>query len=142
MTATLDHAITSPPAANGSHGPRAVRRIMEVDIADQESYPGFRIAVHQNFSQRTLKDIQSGDPDVALKALRGLVVSHNGWRDFDGTPYPPPDDPAFWEGDRAVTADLLACIVDAITEAINASPLARRRPPASASGSAPGTSGG
>lgn len=32
-----------------------------------------------------------------LKALHQIVVEHNGWCDWEGTPYPPATDDAFWD---------------------------------------------
>lgn len=142
--------LSAPPAANGVvphavEGPRAVRRIVTVAVpeppSDDPSYAGFSFSVWLNFPQAVMREIQSGDSERTMRAMRRLVLAHNGWRDFDGVPYPPATDDAFWEGERAIPSDLLAYVIEGLTEAINRSPLARRTPPASASGSAPATSG-
>ena len=44
-------------------------------------------------------------------ALGCLVVEHNNWCDADGDPYPPADDPAFWDAIPTELGLLLARLV-------------------------------
>lgn len=56
---------------------------------DVPGYPGFRLAIWTDFPQRLLHEIGSGDEARVLAALRTIIRRHNGWRDRDGTAYPP-----------------------------------------------------
>lgn len=48
-----------------------------------------------------------------MKALGTLIVSHNGWVDYDGTPLPPPSEPAFYE---QIPTELLGAMIALMQE--------------------------
>jgi len=75
-------------------GPRVRRREDWVELA--EPYAGFRFRLWMTAPTRVWMTVGAGG-DAAEPALRSLVLAHNGWRDEDGAPYPPADDPTFWE---------------------------------------------
>jgi hypothetical protein len=62
----------------------------------EEFYPDFKIYVWLNHPHGLYRDVYSGDTDTALAALVQLMPEHNGWRDFEGKPYPPANTPEFW----------------------------------------------
>jgi hypothetical protein len=58
-----------------------------------------------------------------LATLQSIILSHNGWRDFDGTPFPPADTEAFYE---AIPTELLATMLMMLQEAQQQYPKSRR----------------
>ena len=49
-----------------------------------------------------------------LRAFQMLVVSHNGWLNFDGEPFPPPNQKSFFD---EIPSELLACMLVALQDA-------------------------
>ena len=90
--------------------PRMQKRYERIPL--HGAYEGFSIKAWINFPQKLLTQAQTGDPDVQAAALGQIVVEHN-FVDFDGEPFPPPDDPACW---TECPLDLLACVFTAIAE--------------------------
>ena len=86
-------------------GPQVQRREKWVPLPDEYEGFEFRMWVNAPVSlwQRV---IQGGDSE----ALQKIVLEHNGWRDFDGQPYPPATELAFWE---QIPNELAACILGA-----------------------------
>lgn len=78
-------------------GPRLPKRLVWLDLPE-DSYPGFRIRVWVNAPQRVFTALDAAQETDALKdALKQLVVEHNDWCTFDGAPFPPASDGAFWD---------------------------------------------
>jgi hypothetical protein len=103
--------VRETPAEPGA-GPRAPRREVEVAI---DGYEGFTAWIWANYPRRILTALRATTDEQALFALlRQLVIEHNGWRDADGEPYPPADDPAFYD---AVPYELAVLLVHAINAA-------------------------
>lgn len=101
---------------NGT-GPQIKRRETWVELP--EEYEGFRFKMWVNAPARVWNELNppandDSDEDGAAReataqaALRQIVLEHNGWRDFDGQPFPPADDAAFWE---AIPTELAACVL-------------------------------
>lgn len=72
------------------------------------AYPGFFFQIWVNYPQRLSGDLLANDEDRDLqndrirRALKQIVVAHNGWRMPDEAtgaeePLPPPTDDAFWD---------------------------------------------
>ncbi len=89
---------------NGS-GPRIQRREAWVELPNE--YEGFKFKIWVNAPTKLWLDIGSGDEVVAAAAAQKLVLDTNGWLDFDGQPYPPPSNPAFWE---EIPTELAGCV--------------------------------
>lgn len=114
-------SVQAAPGVAGSPapaGPRLPRLVREVEI-EPELYPGFRATLWVNFTRRVAQGIESGDQETAAEALRQIVVSHNGWCDEDGTPFPDAQAPDFYD---AIPTHLAACLVAAIRRAVTALP--------------------
>lgn len=93
-TTATNHVAPSPPAPTG---PRIMRREVWVDVAEDE-YPGFKAKLWVNYSRRLIDDLnQAEDADRRKRALGSMIVAVNDWVDYDGTPFPPADEPAFWD---------------------------------------------
>lgn len=76
--------------------PRVQRREAWLDLP--APYAGFKVKVWVNFPSQALDDAaDESDPVLYAAAMGKIVLEHNGWQDFDGTPYPPPDTVAFWQ---------------------------------------------
>lgn len=84
--------IESPSGPDGR--PRAPRREVCLGVP---GYPGFELWLWANYPQAVRLDLVGGDGERGGAALRRTVVEHNNWCDADGEPYPPADDPAFWD---------------------------------------------
>lgn len=112
---------------NNGAGPQIKRRETWVDLPDE--YEGFKFKVWVNAPARVWNELnpatsdeasdEASDEEAAAReaaareataqaAPRQIVLEHNGWRDFDGQPFPPADDPAFWE---AIPTELAACVL-------------------------------
>lgn len=76
-------------------GPQIRRRETWVPLPGE--YEGFEVRVWVNAPTRLWNQLSEGDEQDALDALQEIVLEHNGWRDFEGEPYPPAGEPAFWE---------------------------------------------
>lgn len=116
--AAANHVVTESPAANGTAvvrplGPQIQRRDAWLDLP-QDEYPGFRVKVWVNYPRRLATEIGSGDEARMRAALLEIVTEHNGWCDYDGQPYPPATDPAFW---TAIPDELAAVAIVSIREA-------------------------
>ena len=95
-------------ANNGQSGggPRIKRREAWVELPDD--YEGFKFRVWVNAPTRIWNDLNAGTEALALEALQQLVLEHNGWLDFDGEPYSPAGEAAFWE---EIPTELAACML-------------------------------
>ena len=100
-------------------GPRAPHIEAWVDI---EEYPEHKARVWVNFSASLMAEMNSRDQERIYAALRQIVLEHNGWLDENGTPYPPANDPAFWD---ALPIHLASRAMQAVMERATGSPLAR-----------------
>lgn len=100
----------SPPGPDGR--PRAPRREVEVAI---DGYPGYTAWVWSNYPRRLAAALNDAADEAAITGvLRQLVVAHNGWCDTEGEPYPPADDPGFYE---AIPLELAVLLLRAINQA-------------------------
>jgi hypothetical protein len=93
-------------------GPRMIRREVWVDLPGD--YTGFRARMWSNFPQRLYAEIASESQARIDAALHEIVLEHNGWCDQDGAPFPPADDPGFWD---AVPTELALVVMVTIREA-------------------------
>jgi hypothetical protein len=73
-----------------------------------EPYETDTITAWINFPQRMLREGQSEDERIA--ALGEILLAHD-LVDFDGTPYPAANDPAFW---REIPQDVAQVIIQSI----------------------------
>jgi hypothetical protein len=95
--------------SNGQ-GPRIPRRETWVELPTE--YPDFKFKMWVNAPQRLWNDIRDVDQDLsrALAALKQIILEHNGWLDFDESPYPPATEDAFWD---AIPTELAGTIIAA-----------------------------
>lgn len=89
---TTDPAPPPPPAPAG---PRIKRR--EVWVALSNEYEGFQIKIWVNAPTKLWMSLGSGDEEENREIAAKLFLAHNGWLDFDGNPYPQPNNAEFWE---------------------------------------------
>ena len=75
---------------------------LPLDEATEEEVQGARAAV----VARNEEHIQ--------KALRSLIIAHNGWLNFDGEPFPDAQDDLFYE---EIPTELIVCMLAAAQEA-------------------------
>ncbi len=94
--------------ANGN-GPQIKRR--EATIKLPEEYEGFEVTAWVNAPAKLWNNLTSNEETLAREAMSKLVISHNGWLDFEGQPYPPANTPAFWE---EIPTELAATILVAL----------------------------
>jgi hypothetical protein len=84
-------------------GPQVQRREKWVPLPDE--YEGFEFRMWVNAPNHLFVSVLTrGDSE----ALQKIVLEHNGWRDFDGQPYPPATELAFWE---QIPNELAACVI-------------------------------
>lgn len=147
--APLAASPAAPTAPRAALGPQLHRR--EVWLPLPEEYPGFRIKLWLNYPRKWDDEMNGavgyppapeGD-DVTPEAYQAwsegkaayifaawgrVVLEHNGWMDFDGNPFPPPQDLNFW---LTIPTELAAVIVavqkDAKTALPNSVPTRKRR---------------
>lgn len=74
------------------------------DVADQFAALDEETASRLNEFRAGVKEAEKR----RLEALSKIVLSHNGWCDEDGTPYPPASEPRFWE---EIPTELAAAIM-------------------------------
>lgn len=84
-----------PPTTGVQLGPRMPRREQWVELPAE--YPEHKVKLWLNYPQRLREALDSEDEATVRDALRQIVLEHNGWLDFEGTPYPPASDPGFWD---------------------------------------------
>lgn len=101
--------------------PRIRRRETWVPLPGE--YDGFEVRVWVNAPSRLWNQLTEGDEQDALDALQEIVLEHNGWLDFEGEPYPPASDPAFWE---AIPTELAAVVLAAAQQEIQRLPNSMR----------------
>lgn len=107
QTSEVEEISTNHHAKPAPSGPRLTRREVWVDIG--EEYEGFKAKLWVNYPRRLIDDLnQSEDADLRKRALGQMVVAHNGWVDYDGTEFPPADEPAFWD---AIPDELAAALI-------------------------------
>lgn len=102
-----DVSIEVPQPAQA--GPRIPRREAWVDLPSE--YAGFRLRVWLNAPATVWNDLTSGDEARMVAAMARVALEHNGWCDFDGAPYPQPDDKALWD---VLPTELIAVMITAI----------------------------
>lgn len=104
--------------AETQQAPRIQRRETWIDVPE---YEGFRIKVWVNAPTRLWERLtaEGASEEERQEVLRQLVLEHNGWLDFDGEPYPPPGEAAFWQ---AIPTELAATIIVATRKEITALP--------------------
>lgn len=85
--------------------PRRVRT-----IALPEPYDDFTVTAWMNAPKELWREVNSGDEARILPALMQLVTDHD-LVDFDGNPYPPASERAFWD---EINNDLGAYIIQAV----------------------------
>jgi hypothetical protein len=89
--------------------PRIKRREVWVDLPAE--YEGLKARIWVNVPARIWADIGGSEKDAAKAAARQVVLEHNGWLDFDGEPYPPASDDAFWD---VIPTELAAVLLTVI----------------------------
>lgn len=90
-------AAITPPTTNGaSSGPRIVRREKWLSLPPGD-YEGFEFLAWINYPMNLINTIKNEPGEEQSSALGRIVLKHNGWRNIDGTPFPPTTDPAFWD---------------------------------------------
>lgn len=150
--APVTRAASPPPAPAG---PRAPRRELWLDLPPE--YPGFKVRLWVNYPARYMTVVQNGGQPDTLARLRELedadgaeaaekraalqeqalaesramlgqiVLEHNGWCDADGTPYPPPTSPDFWEDISTELAAAILALLQAETMKLPSSLMKTRR---------------
>lgn len=88
--------------------PAIKRRTKTVRLPDE--YEGFECEIWVNPPARLWTAVTSTETTEVekIEALGQIVLSHNGWQDFDGNEYPAPNTPEFWE---AIPTELAACVL-------------------------------
>lgn len=114
---------------NDSQGPQIIRRITWQDVPE---YDGFKIKVWRNPPQKLWQAlVASGDDDETtqrrLDALWQIFPEHNGWRDYDGTPFPPANTREFWEMIPTELAVTLIALANEVQQQLPNSLTATRR---------------
>jgi len=90
------------------------RRLVWVDMPEEYGQAGMRARYWVNFPRSLTVGIDLTVPDNMVGLLRQVVVEHNDWQDFDGNPFPPAHDPAFW---TAIPAELLDVLAISLSDA-------------------------
>ena len=88
------------------HGPQIKRREAWVELPDE--YEGFRVRVWVNAPAKLWGELDADDEAATRGALSQLILEHNGWLDFEGQPFSPASDPAFWD---EIPTELAACLI-------------------------------
>lgn len=106
-------------------GPRLPRREVWFELPSE--YAGFRVKVWVNYPRRFNDDLVTGDSGKIVAVLRQIVLEHNGWCDFDGTPFPTADTAEFW---AAIPDELASAVIVLLREQVGklASSLQTRNP--------------
>jgi len=92
-TVTNGHSFPSPPLESPpSAAPRVPRRETWVDLPGEYGEAGMKVKIWINYPRSLTTLLTSGDAPKIKQALLQIVVDHNGWVSFDGTPYPPASD--------------------------------------------------
>lgn len=78
--------------------PQPIRRLPKriVTVALPEPYDEFHVTIWVNHPVSLETELQSGDQERIRAALLQVYLGHD-LVDFDGNPYPPMSDPAFWD---------------------------------------------
>jgi hypothetical protein len=99
-----------PPPDPVPIAPRRVlpRRVRQ--IALPEPYDDFTVTAWMNAPKELWREVNSGEEARILPALMQLVTDHD-LVDFDGNPYPPASERAFWD---EINNDLGAFIIQAV----------------------------
>jgi hypothetical protein len=100
--------LVTPNIQPGGIVPKPAMRKRIATFKLYEPYEDFTVTAWVNFPQRLLRDGQTEDERLA--ALSEIVLAHD-LVDFDGNPYPPANDPAFW---REIPQDVAAVIIQSI----------------------------
>jgi hypothetical protein len=100
-------------------GPQVKRRIVTVAVP-HDLYAGFTFDVWANPTFAVVNRLQGEDEASILLAIGQIVVATNGWCDPDGEPYPPPTEPAFWSGERAIPPDLMNLMMETAKDLLQA----------------------
>lgn len=87
-------------------GPQIKKRLTWIKLPDE--YEGFEAQIWVNAPTKYWNMLGTGDEDAIIDGVRHIVLEHNGWLDFDGEPYPPASEAAFWE---EIPSELAACIL-------------------------------
>lgn len=94
---------------NGT-APRVQRREKWIELPGD--YAGFQFKVWVNAPTKLWTEIgklaDSEAQHEPMTALKKIVLEHNGWLDFDGNPYPPATETAFWE---EIPTELAGCVI-------------------------------
>lgn len=91
--------------------PQIKRR--EVTVKLPSEYEGFEVTAWVNAPAKLWAALADEDQTVVMDAVSQIVLAHNDWRDFDGEPYPPADDPEFWQ---EIPTELAACVLMAVRQ--------------------------
>lgn len=92
-------------------GPKIQRREKWVELPDE--YKGFEVKIWVNAPTKLWTAIGNAarDEAAAQDAAQKIVIEHNGWLDFDGTPYPQPGTLEFWEDIPTELAGLIFALI-------------------------------
>ena len=93
-------------------GKRLPKRIVTFPLP--APYDDFSVTAWVNFSQELAEELRSQDIKRGQAALLQIVCGHD-LVDFNGKPFPPADDPRFWQ---EIPNDLAAVIVNAINSQV------------------------
>lgn len=79
-------------------GPRAPKRVEWIPLAEEGDYAEHQVQARIRYSDTLNTEFASGDFERIKKALRQIVLAHNGWVDPDtDEPMAPATDDAFWD---------------------------------------------
>lgn len=114
MPKTIEHGETT---GNGAHEPparRLPRRVERVRLP--APYDDFSVTAWLNFPRSLIVRLQAlprdtPEGDAEAGRLIGQIVIDHDLVDFDGAPYPPTTDPAFWE---EIPPDLQAILISEV----------------------------
>ncbi|SRR6266702_480083 len=90
-------------------GPRAPKRVEWVHLAEDGDYAEHQVKARIRYPDTLNTEFSSGDFEKIKKALRQIVLEHNGWIDPDtDEPMPPATEDGFW--DLLAQEEVLLCL--------------------------------
>jgi len=117
VDSAIDSAVVADAAPLAPGGVRLPKITQWLDLPGE--YDGLKFLAWINCPNRMLREFQSGDDERIRAVLTKIILSHNGWADDEGEPFPSPTTAAFWQD---IPTELAALTIRVFTEAVNARP--------------------